>query len=305
MATPSDIRQRIYNNLYGSFPTEAPFVTTLTATYTDAEGVIDVLDEDNWAVGDVMENTATGELMKVLSVTTDGSDIVTVSHGWAGTSTAAAASSADVLYKNPRFTQSQLDNAVTAVLLDLGKWGIHVFGSGTITRADPKVYYELSETDIFDPYGVLKVYTVLGDSEIAAALPFRYQHSLGTDATEYGQGRGIHLAHFGDTSDGDDEIIYIYAQVIEATTDLLSRQEELVVAGATANLMGATIVPATHDPGARSDRTTPPGQTSRDVRHFQGRFFTEARLEAATLSVERQKMLHEPAFQTRARRWVN
>ena len=40
MATAAAIRQRIYDNLYGSFPTEAPFVTTLTATYTDAEGVI-------------------------------------------------------------------------------------------------------------------------------------------------------------------------------------------------------------------------------------------------------------------------
>ncbi len=305
MATAADIRQRIYDNLYGSFPTEAPFVTTLTATYTDAEGVIDVLEEDEWATGDVMENTATGELMKVLSVTTDDSDIVTVSHGWAGTTTAAAVGNTDVLYKNPRFTQSQLDKAVTSVLGQLEAWGVHIFGQGTITRADPKMFYELSDADIIDSYGVLRIYTVLANSEIPVALPFRYQHSLGTGPTEYGQGQGVHIGHFGDTADGDSEIIYIYAQRIDATTDLLARQEELVVAGATAIVMGATIVPATHDPGARSDRTTPPGQTSRDVRHFQGRFITEVRQEAALLSVERQKQLHETALYTRGRRWVN
>ncbi len=115
----------------------------------------------------------------------------------------------------------------------------------------------------------------------------------------------MHIGHFGDTSDGDSEIVYVYAKRIGATTDLLSRQEELVVAGATALLMGATIAPATHDPGSRSDRTTPPGQTSRDVRYYQGRFYTEARLEAAQLQVERQKMLSEMAHYSRARRWVS
>jgi hypothetical protein len=302
MATAAAIRQRIYNNLYGQFPTESPFVTTLTATYTLREGVIDVLDGTQWAVSDVVENTATGELMKVLSVT---DNILTVVHDWAGTTALAAVSSSDVLYKNPRFTQFQVDSAVTTVLLELDKWGIHIFGQGTVTRADPKVFYELSDSTIIDAYGVLKMYTVLANSEIPVAIPFRYQHSLGTGPTEYGQGQGVHIGHFGDTSDGDSEIIYVFAKRIAATTDLLTRQEELVVVGATANLLGATIVPATHDPGARSDRTTQPGQTSRDVRYFQGRFYTDARLEAATLSVERQKMLHEVPQYTRARRWVN
>lgn len=302
MATAPEIRQRIYDNLYGAFPTESPFVTRLSSAYSANDPTIDVLDGEQWEVNDTVENTETGEQLKVISIATN---TLTVVPAWNGTTATNSVGTDDVLFKNPRFTQAQIDNAVTSVLADFEKWGIHVFGTGTITRVDPKVYYELSETDIFNPYGVLKVYTVLSDSEIPAALPFRYQFELGTDTTEYSQGQGIHLGHFGDTSDGDSEITYVYAKKIGAVTDLLARQEELVVVGATVIVMGGTIIRATHDPGARTDRTTPPGQTSRDVRHFQGRFFIETRLESATLQVERQKMLHESPHYSRARRWVS
>ncbi|MCI0529089.1 MAG: hypothetical protein L0Y56_16760, partial [Nitrospira sp.] len=78
-----------------------------------------------------------------------------------------------------------------------------------------------------------------------------------------------------------------------------------VTIGAVANLLGATISPATHDPGARTDRTVQPGQTSRDVRYFQGRFITEARQEAAILAVERQHLLKKNPRYARARRWVS
>ena len=302
MATAAAIRQRVYDYLYGQFPNESPFVTTLTATYTDAEGVIDVLDGTQWAINDVLENSATDEQMKVLSIS---ANILTVVHGWNGTTTAAAVASDDVLFKNPRFTAKAIDQAVAATMQTFEAWGIHIFNTGTITRADPKTFYELADTDIIDHLGVLRMFVVYANSEVTQPLTFRYQFQVGTDTAEYSQGRGVHLAHFGDTADGDAEIVYIYAQRIGATTDLLARQEELTVIGAVANMMGHTITPATHDPGARSDRTTAPGQTARDVRYFQGRFITEARQEAAILTVERQKQITEGAMNTRARRWVN
>ena len=304
MAAAADIRNRIYDNLYGSFPTDTPFVTTLTATYTDAEGVIDVLDEENWEVGDVVENTATGEQMKVLSVTTDGSDILTVVHGWAGTATAAAVASDDVLYKNPRFTQKKLDDSVTATLLDLGNWGIHVFGTGTITRADPITTYDIADTDIVKSLGILKLYIATTDSELIEVLPFRWFYNIDTTPTVWDENIQLHVLDFGTTKD-TDKLFYTYAQEISTTALLLPRQEELIVVGATAIVMGSAIAPATQDPGARTDRTVQPGQMSRDVRFFQGQFFTGIRHEAAVLSVERQKMIQEIARFTRARRWVN
>ena len=302
MATAEAIRERIYSNLYGSFPTDSPFVTTLTATYTDAEGVIDVLDENDWAVGDVMENTATGELMKVLSVTTDSSNVVTVSHGWNGTLTAAAVAADDVLFKNPRFTQKKLDDAVTAVIFSLEGWGVHAFGTGTITRAVPEVVYDLTETDFVEAYGVLKLYRALEDSHKVQQLPFRFIFNLDTDEAEWTQSNQLHIGYFGSSADGD-ALYFTYAQQIDAVEDLLPRQEEIVVAGATASVLGGAIAPATQDPGARSDRTVQPGQVSRDVRFFQGQFFTGVRAEAALVTVARQKQMQDQAWRTRARRW--
>ena len=299
MATQAVIRQRVYNYIYGAFPTEAPFVTRLTATYTDAEGVIDVLDGTQWEVNDVLENTATGELMKVVSIS---ANILTVIHASQGTATAAAATNTDTLYKNPRFSQLVIDNAIVETMTQLEKWGIHIFGVGTLTRADPKIYYEVSDSDIVNAYGILRIYTVASSSEVQVLLPFRYIAETGTGPSQYSQGQGVHIGHFGDSAD-TDTLHYVYAKLINATTDLTARQEELVVVGATALIMGGTIVPATHDPGARSDRTVAPGQTSRDVRYFQGRFIAEARIEAAQLAVERQAQMWQSVHAARARRW--
>lgn len=304
MATLAVMKDRVAGNLYGSFPTDAPFVTTLTATYTLSEGVIDVLDEANWEVGDVVENQATGEQMKVLSVTTDGSDILTVSHAWAGTTALAAVAATDVLYRNPRFTQQKIGQGIQYTLEQLEDWGIHGFSQGTITRADPKTFYELSETDICEVYGVLKMFVVAANSERPGPLPFRYQNSLGTGPSEYTTGHGVLMGDFGPTADGDT-IYFTYAQHLGVIGSLSAHQEEIVEMGATARVFGGAIIPATQDPGARTDRTTPPGQVTRDVRYFQGQFFSMARTEAGHLAVQRQKMLSETPGHTRARRWVN
>lgn len=303
MATAAAIRNRVYDNLYGAFPTDSPFVTRLSLAYTDAEGVIDVLDEDDWAIGDTVENTETGEQMKVVGVTTDSSNILTVVHAWAGTTTAASVGADDVLYKNPRFTQKKLDDAVTAALVGLEGWGIHAFSTGTITRADPVTMYDLTETDIVEAYGVLMVYRAVDNSEIVQTLPFRFYFNLDTSEAEWTQSNQLYIADFGGSLD-TDALYFTYASQILLTTDLAARQEELVVAGATASVLGGAIAPATQDPGARSDRTVQPGQISRDVRFFQGQFFTLVRTEAAMVAVSRQKMMNETPRLARARRWV-
>ena len=242
--------------------------------------------------------------MKVVAVTTDSTNILTVVHAWAGTTTAASVGSDDVLYKNPRFTQSKLDDAVTAVLLSFEGWGIHAFGTGNITRADPITQFDITETDIVEAYGILKLYRAVANSEITQVLPFRFSFNLATGESEWAQSSQLWIADFGGSVD-TDTLYYTYAQRIGSVGTLLTRQEELVVAGATASVLGGAIAPATQDPGARTDRTVQPGQISRDVRFFQGQFFTLARIESALIAVARQKMMHETPRMTRARRWRN
>lgn len=302
MAFNPQITQRTFDYLYGSFPTESPFVTQITASYTGSATTISVLDGDQWEVNDIGENPETGEQFLVLSISTND---LTVSRGWAGTTAAASSGTDDLIYKNPRFTIQKVEDSLTSALKMIELWGVHSFGHGTITRADPKKFYELSETDVIPQLGVLKVYAVESNTEVPYTLPFRYQYHLGTGPTELTDtGTGIHIGDWGQVKDGEDAH-FIYAQRIVDTDVITERQEELVILGGIVILLGGTIIPATHDPGARSDRTVQPGQTSRDVRHFQGRFISEVRMETAELAVQRQRILHEPVRSTRARRWVN
>lgn len=301
MATTAVMRQRVYDYLFGSYPTDSPFVTRLTASYGSSATSITVLSDTNWAVGDVVENILTGEQFKVLALA--GSNVLTVRSAWAGTTTAASSGSTDPLYKNPRFTRKKIDDALAATLLSLEDWGIHVVGNGTIVRANPKEFYEIAETDVVDDLGVLNVYEVVVSSQDPNPLPFRYQYSLGVASPEYSVGHGVHILDWGNTANGGT-VYFTYAKKIDDVVDLMARQEELVVVGATAQMMGGTIAPSTQDPGARTDRTVQPGQTSRDVRYFQGRFYSEARIESAKLGVERDHMLRENPKTARARRWV-
>lgn len=303
MATTAEIRQRVYDSLYGTFPTEAPFVTQLAASHDASTASITVLDDEQWAINDVGENDNSGEQWIVLAK--PGTNVLTVKRGWAGTTAAASTSTDDIIYKNPRFSRKKVDDAVLTAVKMLELWGVHGFAQGTVVRADPKEFYELTETDVIPTMGVLKLYEVLDDTELPRTLPFRYQYNLGTGPTEYSStGAGVFVQDWGQTSD-TETVHFVYAKRLDAVDDLSERQEELVVVGALVVLLGGTIVPATHDPGKRSDRTVQPGQTSRDVRHFQARFISEARMESAQLAVERQKMLKETPKMARARRWSN
>jgi hypothetical protein len=301
MATQAEIRQRVYDYLFGAFPTEAPFVTRLATSYASGATSVTVLDDEQWEVNDVLENTETSEQFMV--VAKPGADVLTVIPSWAGTTAAASVGTDDVLYKNPRFTVKKVDDAITSAIKMLELWGVHAFAQGTITRVNPQDFYELAETDIIPQLGVLRLYEVIEQTELPSTLPFRYQFHYGAGPAEYSTGTGLFVQDWGQTANGE-AVYFVYAQRLTMGT-LSERQEELVVLGATVILMGGTIIPATHDPGKRTDRTTPPGQTSRDVRHFQGRFISETRMEAAQLAVERQHMLHETPLYSRARRWVS
>lgn len=297
MATAAEIRQRIYNNLYSPFPNEAPWVTLLGASHDNSTTSVSVLDGTNWSAGDILENMTTGEQMKVISKSTN---TLTVVRGWAGTTKAASTGSDDPVVKNPRFTQAQLDDAVASVLSQLEGWGIHNYADATLTRVTPQTTYlfdtDLSVTDVHPSYGALRVSYERDNTKRLQTLPFFFYRD---SDDQY-----IEIADWGEVGNGED-VTVTYAKLIDNVADLMVRQEELVVVGACALLLGATIVPSTHDPGSRTDRTVAPGQTSRDVRYFQGRFFTEARVEAALLSVERGRLMPQNRRTARARRWVS
>ena len=299
MATLANIKSRVRQHVYGQYPTDSPFTTTLNAAIANGTTTsITVIDGTDWMEGDIIEIEETEEQARVVSVSTH---VLTVVRGVNGT-TAAAATDAGIVYKNPRFTYAKIGQAITDTLLALQAWGIHTFANGTITKDSLKHYYELAETDIVPEYGVLNLYYVEDYTEIPIPLPFRQVYSnMGTGPSEYTYGVGVHVLDWGDVTTGDDAY-FTYAQKVDAATDLTTAQELIVVLGATALLLGMTITPATQDPGARTDRTVQAGQTSRDARWYQGEFFIRSRAEAASVAVRRARFPSTVRL-SRSRRW--
>lgn len=299
MATLADIKTRVRQHVYGQYPTDSPFATTLNAAIASgAVTTVTVIDGTDWMEGDILEVLETEEQMQVVSVATH---VLTVVRGVNGT-TAAAATDGGIVYKNPRMTYAKIGQAITDTLYALQAWGIHAFGTGSITKDSLKHYYELSETDILPEYGILNLYYVEQNTEIPVPLPFRQAFgNLGTGPSEYSTGLGVHVLDWGDVTTGD-AAYFVYAKQVDSVTDLTTPQELIVVLGATALLLGMTITPATQDPGARTDRTVQPGQTSRDARWYQGEFFIRSRAEAASVAVQRSRFPSTVRL-SRSRRW--
>jgi hypothetical protein len=296
--TLADLKQRVKNNLYSSAPHEHPFVALLNESGFDATETDVTLDTNvgaSFTAGDVLEIEA--EQMFVVSVS---GDVLTVVRGWNGTTGAAHADNTPMT-KNPRFTDQMIEDAILGVVSEFEDWGVHAFGTGSLTLVANQTYYDLTDTDINEPLGVLSVYYPATTSLIPVELPFRWIDKLHTTVST--TGHGLHLWNWGDKKAGDT-VYYTYAQDITTTTTLSDHQDQLLVAGATAAMLGATIGPATHDPGARTDRTVSPGQTSRDVRYWQSVWFIGMRAEAAHLAVERARFKPSNSVRLRrAQRW--
>ena len=306
MADTAELRRRVRQYLYGANPTERPFETLVTEALDNSETDVDVTDGNDWAVGDIAESVETGEQMYVTGVSTN---TLTVIRG-VGAVAAAAVTINTRLRRSPRFTTDQIDQAITNTLNNLSSAGIHGFSTGSLTIVANQYYYGLTETDIDDTYGVLSVYYVSTDGhELPTTIPHRRHSELSTSPAEWSQSHGVTLINHGDLEAGDTAY-YTYAQSLNFDTDLdttiaklLVPQEEIVVLGAVTSLMGMTIIPATHDPGARTDRTVQPGQTSRDARWYQGQFFIRSREEAARLAVLRKQVAPGSVRTARVRRW--
>ncbi len=296
MATAAAIRARIFNNLYGAAHSARPYPHRINGAYT-AAGTMTVDDGTKWKIGDIIEEQTLGAQFRVESISTH---VLTLEAGLNGTTDANLADNV-IIHKNPRFTIKQVDDAVTEVLAKLSSWNIFIFGTGTITLVASQHYYDLTETDIIESIGVLSLYEIEANTLTPNPLPFQYWNHLHTTVSV--TGHGIHAWSWGD-SVATESLYFTYAKDINATTDLLTRQEELVVLGATARTMGADINPRTMDPGKRTDRTVQPGQSARDSGWFLSMFRDALIREEAEIGTEVDRFTRKTRETARMRRWV-
>lgn len=292
MATQAAIRQRVFNNLYSQSLVERPFAHLINGGINSSVTAIVVDDGTNFAAGDIIEFNVDGEQCFVESVATN---TLTVIRGYAG-SVAASHSDNEQINKNPRFSIQQANDAINARVYQLEGQGIFVFNTGSLTLAAGQDYYDLTDTGLFD---VLSVYYAQDTTLIPTSLPFRFHSELDSNVST--SGGGIHLLSWGQKAD-TDTLYYTFKQRIANTTDLLFRQEEIIVFGATATLLGATVGPRTHDSGRYTDRTVQPGQGGRDARWYQTEYLIAVREEQSRLKLE-AKELPGTVQVKRARRW--
>lgn len=294
MATAADIRRRVRDYVYSNQLPERPFVHQINGAINNSVTAIVVDNGTFFATGDIIEFWDEGEQCYVISVATN---TLTVIRGWNGTTANSQADNA-VIVKNPRFSQRQMDEAVDGVLRQLEGGGIHVWGGGTIVRVSQQETYDLADTDILGEIGVVSVFHEDAVTIAPVPLPFifhRYPTALAT------QGYALRLWEWGDTGIGES-VNYVYAKQIDSVTDLLPRQEELVVLGAVGQLLGGTMAPRTHDPGKLTDQGVQPGQGGRDGRWFQAEFYVRSRAEQALLKDE-IKRFPQNRHTARAKRW--
>lgn len=295
MATAAVIRARIFDYLYGSGQVVRPFAHRLNGAYTSG-GTAVVDDGTKFTAGDIIEFQTDGNQARVESIS---ANTLTIQAGLNGTTDANQLDNA-VLFKNPRFTIKKVDNATTEVLEGLEGRGIFVFGTGTIVLVAAQTFYDVTATDIVDQYGVLAVYEKEATTLLPLNIPFRYYANIHTTITTSGQ--GLHILSFGN-SKATDTLYYTYAKKIDATADLLVRQEELVVLGAAGRATAADINPRTADPGKRTDRTVQPGQAARDARWFEAEFQRACWREEALLAIEVKHALRQTRASARIQRW--
>jgi len=288
--------QRVKDNVYSDVLNERPFASLINGAVNNSTTSIVVDEGDYFNTGDIIEFLADGEQCYV---TVSAVETLTVIRAWNGT-TIAAHDDNSVILKNPRFTYKQITDSITATLLQLEQLGIHAWGYGEITLVAGQEWYDLTATDIVDYPGVVWLgYVENTTTDVPMSLPFGYHTALKTDIST--TTHGIHVWNTGDKTAGD-KLYYTYALRIDAVGDLLARQEEIVVLGATARLLGKALAPRTHDPGRLTDKNLDPKYDVNSARWYQAEFFMQTRAEAGQLRAEARRRIHG-VRQARARRW--
>jgi len=269
---------------------------TLGAAYTADGASMTVADGDIFSPGAVLE-FEDGDLYKVTAV---ADDVLTVIPNWEGTESEDHADG-EHFWIDPRLSRSVIDQALDAAIEAMPSFGIWRWDTAAITLVADQYFYELSDTDYRPHPGIIGAYYPETTSLVPVAVPFRPFSLVHADVSSTGV--GVHLWEWGDRTAGDD--IYItYSSEIAAITDLMDRQEELVVLWAANYALGHTIIPSTMDPGHRTNQTIQGGQEVRDARWFQAQFYMAAKAEQALLKVEARKLVPQPRMFGRMRRWT-
>lgn len=295
MSTMSQLRAAVRDRVYSAMVVERDsFIRVNDADINTAEETFTVEDGTQVSRGDILEFQDNGEQVYVMDVATN---LVTAVRGFNNTTDADHADNV-LLRRNPRFTLKQLEDAINASVYELESLGVWVWGYGSLTVDTDTHMYDLVETDIIPTIGVVSVYHEESSWGTPYPLVFNY-HYAHTTPTASKSALGV--PSWGQQGDGDS-LVYVYAKRIDDVTELLARQDEIVVLGAVSKLVPATSIGRTQDPGRFTDRGVQPGQGIRDGGFYLAMFQRAAKAESAMLKAE-QFSFPNTIYSSRARRY--
>jgi len=250
--TQAAIRSAVQLELYSAGVTERPYRTRLTAAILAADTTIPVIDGEAWSVDDTGE-FADGEQFVVTAVAVNNLTVIRES----GASDQADAAT---VYKNPKISIKQIDEATEGVLEDLRTdlWLLH---TKTLTYDPTTQWYPFEAAGDTDIYKVLTVYYKPSGQDHPSPVEYwRYQRE--TAVADFTATSGLILSS-GLSLDTGDNIHVVCRKRIAAITDLPDEYKRIVVIGVVYSLLGAADIRRIHDPGKRTDRTVQPGSEAR------------------------------------------
>jgi hypothetical protein len=295
MATLQNLRARVQRLAYSSLPFLRPFRDALKSGITSGTTVFGVTNEDDWDAGDILVFQDNGEECVVVSVTSDNTNQITVRRGAYGTIPTSHPAASE-FEKNPRFTIREIDDAIEVTIQDL--WPqVFKLATGSFTFSPNTYWYPISDSDCLE---VLTLY--YEDPTYVSPRPLNswfFRREL--DAAEFVEPQGIFLPSGQGINDGQT-VFYTYKKRISDPSELLTRQERIVILGAVAHLLAAEDVARSYDPGRMTDRTVQPGQNIRDSVWYLRTYALAKRQEELLLKTQIER-IPTSRHAERIRRW--
>lgn len=298
MATQAQLRQRVYDHLYGTSLSERPALHQINGAINDSVLALEVDDADTAVTGSILEFEDTGEQVYVEAIPGPEPDTTrTIKRARNGT-TAASHSDNAVFAIDPVYTRKMIDDALLSCMYELQDEGIYLVEDHTITLVAGQNFYPVA-IDSLAGQGVLAVYYQEDAPGLTiTSLPFQY-----VEVADDPFGPGIHLFSWGTKTAGESVRMAIakpVALLTESTQD--PRLEEIMVYGAVYRMLAARSGARTHDPGRQTDRTVQPGQATRDASWFLGAYRRLIIQHRATIRTETRRFPSRYRF-NRALRW--
>lgn len=229
---------------------DEPWQDTLGASQTSGATTINLTNGAVWAVNDLIESALDGELERISPATMPLSNPITVKRAHDGT-TAAAHSSGDVVYKNPRFRYGRLSDTISEVATNETWPDLWAVASLTFTPSPTTTnLYDITDSAFRNPIGAVQKST--STIESISALSMRPVDVRDVPASVSTTGKAIYMPSFDNLT--NDVTVYYQAQITASTIPEGDVSEWILLRAAARTLRALAVQETGRDTQARNQK---------------------------------------------------